>query len=162
MLKDQDDQKKKPRVSWYVIFYKLGFGLAELLLGLGIAVFGHQAFRLYLRLVSNEISEDPHDLLVNITSKIIPGLLTHNTFLVLYLILLGSVKIAGSIGLIYRQNWGVDLLVLLTIILFPFQATALLMHPSFFDFFYITLGLFIALYLIEFNPRAWVLRLFKR
>lgn len=150
---------KDYHVAWYIIAYKFSFGLIELLFGLGMVLFGQQALQLYQRLAAEELSEEPHDVVIAITSRIVPGILTHNTFLVVYLILLGSVKIAGSVGLIYKKNWGVDLLVILTIILFPFQIVNLLLHPNMFDFLYITVGLIIAFYLIEFNPKAWISRM---
>jgi hypothetical protein len=105
-----------------------------------------------------ELSEDPHDVLVRLTESVIPNALTHHTFIVFYLLLLGGAKIAGAIGLIYKQNWGVDLLVGLTLIMFPFQVVQLARHPSFPDFLYITIGLIIAMYLINFHPRAWATR----
>ena len=39
---------------------------------------------------------------------IVPNVLTHNTVIVASLLLLGVAKVAGAIGLIYKQNWGVD------------------------------------------------------
>lgn len=157
--KVENNLEKDFHVSWYIIIYKFGLGLIELSFGLGIILFGQQVLHLYHRLASHELSEDPHDLLVNMSSRFVPGLFTHDMFLVIYLMLLGSVKIAGSIGLIYKQNWGVDLLVIMTIILLPFQIVSLFIHPSIFDFIYIVAGLFIAFYLIEFKPKAWVSRM---
>ncbi|MCL4374557.1 DUF2127 domain-containing protein [Patescibacteria group bacterium] len=146
-------------VSWYIVAYKLIFGLAELLTGIGIVFFGSQIFRLYTRLVSQELSEDPHDLLARLSERIVPHLFTHHTYLVMYLILLGTVKIAGAIGLMYKKNWGVDLLVGLSIILLPFQLASFFSHPNVFDAGYAVLGIFIIFYLTEFRPHAWISRL---
>lgn len=146
-------------VSWYIIFYKFSLGFIELLLGLGIILFGQQTMRWYKVAASHELSEDPHDLLVHISANVVPNILTHNTYFIAYLMLLGSAKIAGSIGLLYKKNWGVDVLVGLTILLFPFQLVNVLIHPNIFDCIYIALGIFIALYLIEFKPRAWISKL---
>src|SRR5258708_3150279 len=98
--------EKDFHVSCYIIFYKFSFGLIELLLGLGIALFGRQTMHWYQSIATRELSEDPHDLLVHISASFIPNILTHNTYLIIYLILLGAVKIAGSIGLLYKKNWG--------------------------------------------------------
>jgi uncharacterized membrane protein len=145
-------------VSWYIIAYKLLFGLVEFLIGAGIIFFGRAALVWYNIYTTQELSEDPHDLLVRLTEGVVPGLLTHHTYLALYLFILGSVKIAGAIGLIYKQHWGVDLLVGFTIIIFPFQFIQLLRHPSLPDFIYIFIGLFIAMYLVNFRPHEWATR----
>ena len=149
-------------VSWYIIAYKFIFGLAEAVLGIGIAFFGKTAIIWYRAYSRAELSEEPHSLLVRLTRGIIPTVLAHHTFLVFYLLLLGLTKIAGAIGLMYKQNWGVDLLVALTIIMFPFQCIQLVTHPSIADFLYIFIGLFIALYLVNFKPRQWTRRVVKR
>jgi uncharacterized membrane protein (DUF2068 family) len=70
--------------------------------------------------------------------------------------MLGSAKLAGAIGLIYQKNWGVDLLVGLTVVLFPFQVVNIILHPAVLDVIYLVVGLLIALYLIQFKPRAWI------
>lgn len=149
-------------VSWYIILYKLSLGVIEFVVGVGLALFGSHMMSLYLSYSARELSEDPHDMLVRFSEHLIPQLFTHNTYLIFYLIMLGIAKIAGSIGLIYKQNWGVDLLVVLTAILLPFQIVNLIFHPSILDVVYIALGLFIALYLIEFKPKAWVSRILIR
>lgn len=152
-------------VSWYIIAYKFLFGLAELLFGLAIVFFGRQGVHWYRTVAAAELAEDPHDLVVRFTMGIVPGIFMHNTALALYLILLGGAKIAGAVGLVYRKNWGVDLLVGLTFFMFPFQAVRFLMHPSLPDMLYIVVGLLIALYLINFRPREWAgkqLRLLRK
>jgi uncharacterized membrane protein len=157
--REKDPQiKEEFHASWYIIFYKLTFGLIELITGLGITFFGKRILKTFTLQISQELSEDPHDLLAHLSMRVVPHIFTHNTYLILYLIILGSVKIAGAIGLIYKQNWGVDLLVGLTVLMFPFQLINLLIHPSIFDLIYITVGLLIALYLIEFKPKAWISR----
>ena len=149
-------------VSWYIIAYKFIFGLAELLLGIGIALYGKIALSWYDVYVTQEFSEDPHDLVIRLTRGFVPNFLTHNSFLVFYLCLLGSAKIAGAIGLIYKQTWGADLLIVLTVLMLPFQIIQLVMHPSLLDFLYISLGIFIALYLVNFHPKKWAHRMVKK
>jgi len=149
-------------VSWYIIIYKLIFGLVEFVLGIGIIAFGKAALLWYRASAARELAEDPHDLVVHLTRGFVPGLLSHNTFLALYLIILGGAKIAGAIGLIYRKNWGVDLLIGLTIIMFPFQFIQLILHPSLPDFLYILIGILIALYLVNFKPNEWAKRMSRK
>lgn len=149
-------------VSWYIIAYKPVFGLIEFLFGAGIMVFGVKALAWYRIYASQELSEDPHDLMVRLTEGIVPNVLGHHQFLALYLVILGAAKIAGAIGLMYKQHWGVDLLVGLTILMFPFQFIQLARHPSFPDFLYIFIGLFIALYLVNFRPHEWAARMVHR
>jgi len=154
--------EKEFHVSWYIIAYKALFGLSEFVLGTGITLFGQAALRWYRVVTAQELSEDPHDVLVRLTEHIIPNILTHNTFIALYLILLGTAKIAGAIGLIYKQHWGVDLLVGLTFIMLPFQLIRFTIHPSLPDFLYIVMGLLIAMYLVNFRPNEWARRIAKR
>lgn len=149
-------------ISWYIIAYKLLFGFSEFVLGIGIVFFGSRGLQMYQIFARNELSEDPHDLLVHLTEGIVPGLLTHSSFLALYLIVLGGAKIAGAIGLIYKQNWGVDLLVSLTLLMLPFEVIQLIRQPSFPGLVYIAVALFIAFYLINFRPHDWVGRMKHR
>ncbi len=149
-------------VSWYIIAYKFLFGLAETLLGTGITLFGRGAVSWYRVFVIRELSEDPHDLLVRLSERVVPNILAHHTFLAIYLIILGGAKMAGAIGLMRHENWGVDLLVALTLIMFPFQFIRLLMHPSLADFLYIMIGLVIALYLVNFRPHEWAARMSQK
>jgi uncharacterized membrane protein len=166
LAKIEKQVEKEFHASWYIIFYKLTLGILELVVGVGLALFGSHIMRFYLSYSARELSEDPHDVLIRFSENIIPQLFTHNTYLIFYLVILGVAKIAGSIGLIYKQNWGADLLVGLTVLLLPFQLVNLALHPSLLDVIYIVLGLFIALYLIEFKPKAWVslviVRYFKK
>ncbi len=154
--------EKEFHVSWYIIAYKLCYGSVEFLSGLGLAFFGRQMYGIYRQNVARELFEDPHDLLAHISQSIVPGIMVHKTTLILTLTLLGLAKIAGAVGLMYKKNWGVDLLVGLTVIMFPFQVAALITHPSFFDVLYIAIGLIIALYLIEFKPKAWISRVLQK
>lgn len=148
-------------VSRYIIVYKFIFGLIEFSFGVSILLFGHKALILFNRYAQSELLEDPHDLLVNFLEKFVPYFFTHNIFLALYLVILGGAKIAGSIGLIYKKNWGVDLLVTLTLIMFPFQVVKLFSDHSIPEFIYLVVGVFIALYLINFKPDQWVKRVTK-
>ncbi len=154
--------EKEYHVSWYIICYKFLLGLIESAFGIGILLFGKNIVHTYMSFASQELSEDPHDLLVHLTEGIIPQLFTHNTYIVFYLLLLGTAKMAGTIGLMYKKNWGVDLLVIMTIVLLHFQVVNLFIHPSVFDSIYIATGLLIAFYLIEFKPKAWISRMLLR
>lgn len=155
----EEQIEKEYHVSWYIIAYKFAFGFVEFLLGAAITLFGRQALVWYRAYAVQELSEDPHDILVRLTQTIIPNVLTHRTFLAFYLIVLGGAKLAGAIGLMYKKDWGADLLVTLTLIMFPFQFIALIRHPSLPDFLYVFIGLFIAFYLINFRPHEWVKRI---
>jgi uncharacterized membrane protein len=159
---DVMNPKEKFHVSRLIILYKFALGLIEFISGLGIVFLGKQILASTMVQISQELSEDPHDLLANMGVGIVPNIFTHNTFFVTSLILLGFTKIAGAIGLVYKQNWGVDLLVGLTVIMLPFQLINLFVHRSFMDFLYLVLGIVIALYLIQFKPKAWISRVLQK
>jgi uncharacterized membrane protein len=151
--------KATNQTSRLIVVYKMVFGLSELLLGVYITIFGRTALIWYQKYAIQELSEDPHDLLVHLTEGIIPNVLAHHTFLAVYLIVLGGAKIAGAIGLIFKQNWGVDVLVGITFAMFPFQIVRLIRHPSLTESLYAAVGLLIALYLINFQPLKWLSRI---
>ncbi len=145
-------------VSIYIVIYKFILGLVELASGLALVFFGERIYRVVQASLLKELSEDPHDILARLAETIVPNVLTHGGFVVISLVVLGVAKIAGAIGLVYKQNWGVDLLVGLTMIMAPFQIVNLILHPHIFDLLYFVVGLLIALYLIEFKPAAWISR----
>jgi uncharacterized membrane protein len=152
----EENVEAEYHVSWAIIAYKLILGVIEFISGMGLIFWSENAFRLYQTVVSQELSEDPHDFLAHLTERVVPSLFTQHTTLAAYLIVLGAAKLAGAIGLIYRKNWGVDLLVGLTVVMFPFQVVNIILHPAVLDFIYLVVGILIALYLINFKPRAWI------
>jgi uncharacterized membrane protein len=99
-------QKEELNISRIIVVYKFALGLIELISGLGIALFGKQLLAEYLLKLSQELSEDPHDVLAHLSLAIIPNLFTHNMVIVITLILLGVTKIAGAIGLVYKKIGG--------------------------------------------------------
>ena len=152
----------RTRLAGLIIVYKLVLGLIELAGGLVIAFFSSQIEARAMFMLYHELSEDPHDVLANLIVRVIPNLFTHHTIFTVSLILLGLTKIAGAVGLLYKKNWGVDLLVGLTAVMAPFQLVSILTHPAVFDVLYLLVGVLIALYLIRFRPRAWVSRVFQK
>ncbi len=159
---EEQQIEKEFHVSVYIIAYKFFLGLIEFAAGVAVAFFGTSLYHLYQASVIKELSEDPHDVLALLSETIVPNVLTHHGYVVVTLIVLGVAKMAGAVGLIYKQNWGVDLLVALTVIMAPFQMISLILHPHLFDAIYFVAGLLIALYLIQFKPKAWISRLILR
>lgn len=155
----EQEIEKEFHVSIYIVAYKFLLGFFEFGAGVTIAFFGSRIFQLYQASLLKELSEDPHDLLARLSESIVPNVLTHNTLVVFYLLVLGFAKMIGAVGLVYKQNWGVDLLVVLTILMAPFQIISLILHPHILDLLYLVVGLLIALYLIEFKPKAWISRM---
>ncbi len=158
MVAREEALEKQYHVSVYIVIYKFLLGIIEFALGVIIVAFGAEIYQAVQASLLRELSEDPHDLLARLAETIVPNVLTHHGFVVLSLIVLGIAKMAGAIGLIYKQNWGVDLLVGLTIIMAPFQIVSLILHPRLFDTLYLLVGFVIALYLVEFKPKAWISR----
>lgn len=161
ILGNEEALEKEFHVSIYIVIYKFMLGILEFSVGIAIALFGSQIYRSYQTSLLKELSEDPHDLLARVSEAIVPNVLTHHTYILLTLLLLGLAKMAGAIGLVYKQNWGVDLLVGLTLIMAPFQIVGLILHPGLFNLLYLVVGLVIALYLMEFRPKAWISRVLR-
>ena len=158
---NQED-KEEVRVARYIIVYKFLLGLLETLLGLGMIIFGRTIFELYTNFRNNELFEEPHDFLAMVVEKIMPYILAHRGWVVLILLLLGITKMAGAVGLWYRKHWGLDILIVVTIALLPFEVYALLAHPSLTKTAYFIINLFIALYLVRFNPKGYFTTLKNR
>lgn len=154
--------EKEYHVSRYIIVYKFILGLFEVILGFGIIIFGKKIYELYLNFRNSELLEDPHDLLAKATEKFIPFLLAHQGYVVFILLLLGITKMVGSVGLWYRKHWGLDVLIVVTIALLPFEIYAILAHPSLTKTAYFIINLFIALYLVNFNPKGYFTNLKER
>lgn len=147
--------EKEFHVSTYIIAYKFLLGVAELLLGSGMLIWGNQIAHLYDSFRSGELLEDPNDTVANLLQKVMPYLLAHRGYIILLLVLLGIVKIVGSIGLYYKKYWGYDLLIGLTIVLLPFDLFNFVKNINLYNFSFFILNLLIALYLVEFKPHHY-------
>ncbi len=142
-------------VSRGIIIYKFVLGLVELLLSIGIMVYGKKMYIIYAHFRSQSLLEDPHDLIVVVTEKFLPYLLMHRGYLILILFILGVVKMIGAVGLYYRKHWGLDLLVGLTFILLPFELYQLLSKFTLLKLIFLVINGFISLYLVEFRPKDY-------
>lgn len=149
-------------ISRYIIIYKFLLGLLEVILGLGIIFFGKRIYELYLNFRNNELLEDPHDFLALISEKLIPYIFAHQGYLVFILLFLGLTKMIGSIGLWQRKHWGLDILIIVTLVLLPFEIFALIAHPALSKIIYFLINLFIAFYLVNFKPKDYFLKVKSR
>lgn len=159
--KETEKLEEEFHVSKFIVAYKFILGLLEFLLGLAIIFFGRNALILYQNFKSDELLEDPHDLLVNITEKFVPYLFKHKEYVIFILIILGLTKMIGAIGLMYKKTWGLDLLLGVTILILPFQLFSFLRNPSLFDLIYLLIGVFIIFWLVNFKPKEYIHK-FKR
>ncbi len=159
---NEENLEKQYHVSRYIIAYKFILGFFEVILGLGIIIYGKRIYELYLNFRNSELLEDPHDLLARISENLIPYILAHQGYVVFILLLLGVTKMVGCVGLWYRKHWGLDILIAVTIALLPFEVYAIVIHPSATKTAYFIINLFIALYLVNFKPRDYFSDLKKR
>jgi uncharacterized membrane protein (DUF2068 family) len=139
-------------VSRIVIIYKFLLGLLEVLLGVGIFFFGDLLYEVYLNFRNSELLEEPHDFIALITEKLIPYLFAHQGYIVLILIFLGVTKMVGCVGLWYKKQWGLDILMAVTVFLLPFEIYAVIAHPTYSKVTFFLVNLFIAFYLVNFRP----------
>lgn len=142
-------------ISRLIIVYKFLLGLLEVILGLGIIIYGQRIYLLYTNFRNSEVLEDPHDLLARLLETFVPYLLAHRGYVVLILLLLGVTKMAGSIGLMKRKHWGLDVLIIVTILLLPFETFAIFAHPNLTKVAFFVINMLIALYLVNFNPKGY-------
>lgn len=108
-------------VSKVITGYKFALGIVEILLGLGIAIFGNKALDVYQSIRSTELLEDPHDMFVNIIDGSIPYILDHKLVIVIVLLLIGTIKIVSCIAIWMGKEWGVHLLLFFMLALLPFD-----------------------------------------
>ncbi|MCL4366570.1 DUF2127 domain-containing protein [Patescibacteria group bacterium] len=158
----EDSLEKELHVSRLIIIYKFSLGLIEIILGLGVIFFGQKVLDLYQNYKYQELFEDPHDLLVNLLDRVVPFAQNHQSSIIIILFLLGFVKIIGSIGLLYHKHWGLDLLIVLTIALLPFEAYHLLSDPNLTKTAYFFINILIALYLVNFRPKEYFVNVHHR
>lgn len=154
--------EKEYHVSRYIIAYKFILGLLETLLGLGMLLFGSKISELYINFTNSELLEEPHELLALVLQSIVPFILEHQGTIILILLLLGITKVIGAIGLWYRKHWGLDILMVVTIILLPFELFSIALHPSLTKTAFFVINMLIALYLVNFNPKGYFTNLKKR
>lgn len=154
--------EKEFHVSSYIIVYKLITGCIELFLGLSLFFFREKLIDYYQQYKTKELLEDPHDLLVATFEKILPFIITHRDYIILFLCALGVIKIIGAVGMYKKKHWGLDLVIGLTILLLPFDIFGFFGHPTFLKFMYVLINIFITLYLVNFKPRDYIKKLHKR
>lgn len=154
-------ESQTTEISKAVIFYKLVLGLIELSLGVGTLLFGHTIFRIYTHFRAQELLEDPHDTLIFVIEALSPTLVRHRTYIVFFLLILGTTKIVGSIGLLYKKEWGLDLIIGLFVFLFPFDLYSLATQPNLSKLIYFLINILITLYLMQFKPHLYMKRLHK-
>ena len=68
----------------------------------------------------------------------------------------------GAVGLWYHKHWGLDILIVVTIILLPFEVVNLFRHLSLLNTAYFVINMLIALYLVNFNPKGYFTHLKHR
>lgn len=149
-------------VSRYIIIYKFILGVIELILGLILLIFGNKIFNLYYNFRDEDLLENSQDTLADLAGKLLPYILEYKSFIIIVLILIGLAKIIGSVGLYYKKHWGLDILIVLTFLFLPFDLIELFKHVTLVKFIYLILNIFIALYLVNFQPHTYFNNLKKR
>lgn len=151
--------KNMTKVPKIIIAYELILGLFELISGLGILLFGNKLLDIYNHIRNTELIQDPNDLMVKLTEKLVPNLVSHHISVALLLTAFGVIKISSGIGLIYRKVWAEHLLIVFLIILIPFEIVGLLRHFSLADLGYLVVDVAIVTYLVHFKPVDYLHRL---
>ncbi|MEO7803355.1 MAG: DUF2127 domain-containing protein [Actinomycetota bacterium] len=120
--------------------FKFLSGTAEFAAGLSLLILPPSLLTIIFNLASaEEMREDPTDAMVLFIQHRLPQLLGTKHMFAIGLILLGMVKIVGSVGLLRRKAWAYKLLVVILVALIPFDAFHLANKMS-----ALSLGLFAA------------------
>ena len=152
----EEKEKQKEEVSFVVVGYKIVSGIFEVLFAIALAFFRRPIYRWYLQISTQELFEDPHDLLARTFQTIIPVVTQHRVYLIFLLSILGITKIIGAIAILKKKEWGLDLMVGLFVFLLPFDLYNLTMHPSLLKCVYLVINSLIVFYLIRFRARYYV------
>lgn len=160
--KIEDSLEKELHVSRWIIGYKFILGFIEIWLGIGVIIYGQRIINLYREFKTKELLENPHDLLITIADKFFPIFIQHRFYIVSFLLLIGIAKVIGAIGLYYRKYWGMDILIAVTVILLPFDIFTFVKNPTLLKAIYIAINAFIALYLVNYNPKKYIEHLKQR
>lgn len=108
-------------VSPAIIGYKFTLGVIEVLLAIGILKFGKSAFDIYRTFRSFEFFDESNDLLTRTVGSLVPYIVEHRIAIVTILFFIGIIKMVSSIAIWMGKTWGVRLLLLLMLILLPFD-----------------------------------------
>lgn len=147
--------------SKFVIIYELISGTFEFLFGAGVLLFGKQIIGFYMNLKAKEILEDPDDLLIRFTQVLIPTIYDYKTYIALFFVVLGIVKLTSGIGLIYKKVWANHLLVGLLTILIPFDFIGVIANFSYIKLINLILDALLILFLVRFRPIDYYRKLRK-
>ncbi len=151
----KSDSRAKPFVERYrtaVVVVKSAMGAAELSLGVVLLTMSADAIRALVdRLSREERVEDPNDPLVLFVQHRLPLLASNKTVLALTLLLLGSAKVVGAIGLLRRRPWGYWVLVVLLCALLPFDVYRVATRPSLLQGVLLMLNLAVLLILLRYR-----------
>jgi uncharacterized membrane protein (DUF2068 family) len=134
-------------VSKAIVIYELISAILEMSLGIGVLLFGRKAVEVYKNFRAQELLENPHDLIVRITERIVPYIFDHRGYVILVLLGLSIAKLVGAVGLLKKKRWGSDLLMGLIVFVLPFQVYSFIIRPTWVKAGYLTVGLLIAIYL---------------
>ncbi len=151
-MKENEEQE----VSYVIVGYKIISGIFEVLFAIALAFFRRPIYHWYLRMSTQELFEDPHDLLARTFQTIVPVVNQHRIYLIFLLSILGVTKVIGAIGILRRKEWGLDLMVGLFVFLLPFDLYNLITHPSILKCVYLVINSIIVLYLVRHRTHYYV------
>lgn len=130
-----------------VPIYEIITGLFESTIGIGLMLYEQKMFRLYIELRYSGFFGSYHDLVISLTEKFIPYILSHRLFVGVFLVLIGIIKIISAFGLIYKKHWANSLLTGLLVIFLPFDIAGIVHHPSALKILFFLINLLLILYL---------------
>ena len=153
----KDLKNEAEGVSPAIIGYKFALGIIELLLGIGILLLDGKVLAIYRILHSFEFFDDPNDLFIRILGVLIPYIVQHRIAIILILFFIGMVKIVSCIAIWMDKTWGVHLLLLLMLVLLPFDLFDLFRnlfqgHISLGSIILNAINIWIVLSLTHYNP----------
>ncbi len=135
-------------ISKYIILYESLTGGIELLLGLGMFVFGQKIYLLYQHLKNLGFVVNSHGILAIFVRGLLPFVVQYRVAIGLFLLASGLVKIIGSVGIFFKKKWGGYILIISLLILAPFDIVAIIRRPTAIKLVYLIINISIIIYLL--------------
>jgi uncharacterized membrane protein len=139
-------------VRWSIVAFKFVSGLAELATGAIVMIVPSPTIRTLFNLAAREeFREDPHDRLLPFIQHRLPELLGRKTFIGAALIVLGTIKLVGAIGLLLKKPWGYFLLLGVLLVVLPVDLHHAFVSPSLTSEVLIVLNMIVLICLLVFR-----------
>ena len=153
LLPSKSTNTSHSKATKAIIFYEMLMGLAELLFGTSLILFGEKTYVIYREARINELLEDPHDLMIQITDRLMPFVIEYRWYVAFFLVALGAIKSISGIGMLKEKPWGLYTLIAIVLFLLPFELYEMINQPSISRIVFFSINLMVSVYLLKYRSK---------